>query len=132
MLNKILRFVKPSRPTETLADLLKNSSQREEFLGVAKLTPPSTEQILQDINHVLAYSQTQDYRVWAQEAWSKALIHLDKLLDPQASQETISFHRGALSASLDLLRMSHIARLSEGQMKKRAEAKPQPTNTIRR
>lgn len=92
-----------------MAEILSLPSTREELLGMQTIQQPSKTQILEDANHIISYSSKTDYRVWSKEAWAKALSHMDALQDSKLSTEQIHFHRGALKATLDLLRISYQA-----------------------
>lgn len=99
-----------------LSDILRSPSAREELLGMQSVVPPSQDQILHDANKIVSYSSKQDYQVWATEAWAKALSHLDSIQNPKATMDEVNFHRGALSATLNLLRVSEQARSIKTQL----------------
>jgi hypothetical protein len=99
-----------------IAQILSTETTREELLGMQTPVEPSKERILEDANRIVNYSTKADYRVWSKEAWSKALGHLDAIQEAKASTEQIHFHRGALKATLDLLRVSYQARAVKMQL----------------
>lgn len=101
-------FVRPS--FTLLSDILSNEMNREELLGMRDIVPPTDDQILKDANHIISYSSKTDFAVWSREAWAKVLGHLDMLQSPRATQEEVNFHRAALAASLNLLRIAYQAR----------------------
>lgn len=98
-----------TRPS-VLAEILSTETSREELLGMQSVEPPTQERILEDANRIVSYSSKQDYRVWSKEAWAKALSHLDAIQNPKATTDEVNFHRGALTATLNLLRISSQAR----------------------
>lgn len=104
-----------------LSQILSSETTREELLGMQAPAQPSTERILEDANRIVSYSTKADYRVWSKEAWSKALSHIDAIQDPQASADTVNFHRGALKATLDLLRVSYQAHAVKAQLENEAQ-----------
>lgn len=121
MLRQLLALLQPQTNKDTLADLLSTKQGQEELLGVAAAKLPTPAAILADINHVLSYSTSADYQIWAREVWSNILNDLDKLLNPKATKEEIDFYRGRVSQGLTTLRISHRARFNEDQMRKQAQ-----------
>ncbi len=101
-----------------LAELLANSGLKEEFLGVANPKMPEPDQIIADANALVGFATSQEYKVFAREVWARSLGHLDKILDAGTTGERLQYHRGALSASLDLLRLSYQARSTREQMER--------------
>lgn len=114
LINRIKNWLKPT--PSILAEVLSTEATREEMLGMRMVTPPSQAQILDDANRIVNYSSKTDYRVWSREAWAKALSHMDALQNPKATTDEIHFHRGALNATLNLLRISHQARAVKTQL----------------
>lgn len=79
---------------------------REELLGMKAVQPPSEKQILEDANKIVSYANSKAYTKWADEAWAKVLSHIDAIQDEKATAQQVDFHRGALRATLDLLRIA--------------------------
>lgn len=104
-----------------IAEILSTEASREELLGMQAVTPPTQERILDDANRIVSYSTKADYRVWSKEAWNKVISHIDALQKPTSSMEEMCFHRGALKATLDLLRVSSQARVLKEQLEKEIE-----------
>lgn len=94
---------------EDLASLLSSALAREDFLGMKQLRPPSTKQQLNDVNHVINYAKTDDYQVWAQEAWSQVLNCVDKLTTSTLTNTEVNYYRGALAQTIKLLQVSYQA-----------------------
>jgi hypothetical protein len=95
---------------EMLKDILASTGNRETLLGVKNVLPPTEDQITRDAGRVLQYSRSQDYAVFAQEAWAEILMSLDKISSSKASDREIDFYRGRFVAFCDVLRISHRAR----------------------
>lgn len=109
------------RPPSILGEILSTEASREELLGMRSLTPPSQSQILEDASRIVNYSTKMDYRVWSKEAWAKALSYIDALQNPKATGSETDFYRGALHATLNLLRVSELARLQKEELEKSLE-----------
>ena len=116
MINKILAYFDSYQSSRRLAELLGNPGLREEFLGIANPKMPEPDQIIADANALVGFATSQEYKVFAREVWARSLNHLDKILDAGTTGERLQYHRGALSASLDLLRLSYQARAAREQM----------------
>lgn len=95
---------------ETLSDLLANGENRDSFLGVKAIKFPTSQQIRDEAAKLARYSESKDYLTFVEEAWGRVLNHLDIMMDDRTSNEKVQYHRGALKATLDLLRVSHQAR----------------------
>jgi hypothetical protein len=99
-----------SKHIEQLKDLLGNQSNVESFLGVKDPVIPDQERIRVDAAKIVHYSRSGDYKIFADEIWSRVLSHLDVMMDEKASKERVDYHRGAIKEALDLLRLSYQAR----------------------
>lgn len=104
----------------TLSDILSSGDNREFLLGVIRQAPPTEEQMKRDTARVIQYSQTEDYAVWAKNAWARVTEHIDHLMDAKTSSDQAAFHRGALAATVTLLRESYKARFAKQAEKKTA------------
>lgn len=122
MIQKLLAKFGYLKPSSSLASILANEDLKEEFLGVAAAKMPSPEQIIEDANALSGYATTREYRVFAQEMWARYLNHLDKVFDANTSLEKLQYHRGAASATMDLLRISYQARLTREQLERDKKA----------
>lgn len=109
---------------KTLGDILAVPDNRDILLGIKRIIPPSNEKILADIDHAIRYSTTEDYEIWSKEVWSNVLINLDKLLVDDISPQEIDFHRGSIHQALEILRISHKARLNRDDVSRRTNFKP--------
>lgn len=109
MLNNLLTRLLGRSNKETIADILAIPDNRETLLGVRRVAPPSPEQIIGDINRVVNYARTEDYSIWAKEAWSDAIECLDKIMDPKTPPEEIDFYRGGFAKCVEMLRISYRA-----------------------
>lgn len=118
MIDKILSHFDSYRTNRHLAELLANTGLKEEFLGVSNTKMPEPDQIIADANALVGFATSQEYKVFAREVWARSLNHLDKILDAGTTGERLQYHRGALSASLDLLRLSYQARATREQMER--------------
>ena len=98
------------RHIDDLAKLLAFPGNRETFLGVKDPIIPEPAQIRNDTAKMVRYSNSDDYRQYAEEVWSRVLTHLDKMLEEGSSKEKVDYHRGALKEALDLLRLSYQSR----------------------
>lgn len=108
-----------------LSDLLKDPALKEDLLGTKAVAMPSPQKIQADASRLVRHSTTEEYRVFAQEAWARVLVHLDAMMDERNTQDRIQFHRGALKATLDLLRLSHQARATKDVLDNQAPLRPQ-------
>lgn len=95
---------------DQLAALLGNQSNVETFLGVKEAVMPTPDVQRNDAARLSNYSHSSDYKVFADEAWSRVLAHLDVMMDEKATKERVDYHRGACKEALDLLRLSFQAR----------------------
>jgi hypothetical protein len=109
---------KQDKNLELLKNVLSNPTAQDEFLGVSPLSLPTPDQIRTDASRILAYTKEDNYKLFAKEAWSKALTSLAVILDDKATNEQVTFHRGAMKATLDLLSLSAQARLIKEQIEK--------------
>lgn len=109
MLKRLLTLLSAKSSRETLADILALPDNRETILGVRRVVPPAPEQIIGDINRVVNYARSEDYEIWAKEAWSGALDCLDKIIDSRSTDAEVNFYRGGLAKTIDLLRISYKA-----------------------
>lgn len=98
---------KPSDEMQLLAELLTQTSAREDLLGVKEARLPSPERLLNDTANFLKYTQESEYKQFAKEAWAHVLLELDALLDPRSTPDQVQNARGAVRASLNLLRKSY-------------------------
>jgi len=98
------------RPSDDLARLLADARNVETFLGVKAPVMPSPETIKTDAAKLVRYSNADDYKIYADEVWSRVLSHLDVMMDEKATKERVDYHRGACREALDLLRLSYQAR----------------------
>lgn len=103
-------WAKPSSKGKTLAEILSSDKNREYLLGVLNSVPPTKDEVERDIEKVRKYSDSQDYEVWAKEAWAKVIDCVDKLMDDELKEREVDFFRGKLAATMDLLRVSYMAR----------------------
>lgn len=107
-----------------LADLLSRPTLQEEFLGVAEFKMPTPDKIIADAARLQQYAKSEAYTVFAKEVWARSLGHLDKILDSKTPPDQLAFHRGALSASLDLLRLSYQAKQAKEQLESQSQTAP--------
>lgn len=98
------------RPSADLAALLADTRNMESLLGVKEMVMPTPDVQKNDAARLYNYSKTADYKIFADEAWSRVLNHLDVMMDERSSKERVDYHRGAAKATLDLLRLSYQAR----------------------
>lgn len=112
-------FIKDDQ--STLAALLGNPQLRDELLGMMAPVQPKHDKILADANAIVSYTHRDTYKVWAKEAWAHVLTHLDAIQDDKATSDSVNFHRGALKATLDLLRISHQANAVKQQLDRENE-----------
>lgn len=104
--NLIKRFFAKPEPS-VLGEILSYGANREDLLGMAAPVIPTETQIHNDASRIVSYTKSVEYSVWAKEAWSEALSHMDALQNPKATMEEVNFHRGALRSTLNLLRISY-------------------------
>lgn len=102
-------FLGTPSPKGTLAEILSDSFNQEFFLGVRRDAPPSPNKMNQDVDRVIQYARTEDYAIWAQEAWSYVLDCVDKLSDPALESWKVDFYRGGLARTIETLRISYKA-----------------------
>lgn len=105
-------------PGVVLAELLSKRNNQEDLLGVSNTHLPSPQELMTDATRLLKYSHDADYQVFAKEAWARVITELDKILDPRTSVDQIQNSRGALRATLDLLRLSYQARFAKEGLEK--------------
>jgi hypothetical protein len=111
--------IKPEvNPVSILAELLSKSRNQEDFLGVSKTYMPTPEQLLSDSAKYLQYTQSDDYMVFAKEAWSRVIVELETVFNPNATTDQVHNARGAVRAILDLLGLSYKVRSNKERMEK--------------
>lgn len=96
--------------SKQLADILGQLGNREDLLGVKQPLIPTPDDIRKDAAKLYRYSQSGDYKRFADEVWSRVISDLDTIMDSKATQEQVSYCRGAVKRSLDILRLSYQAR----------------------
>jgi hypothetical protein len=126
MFKSILNYFGYDKTTSELAKILAQPSLREDFLGVAQTKFPSPDKIISDAAKITRYASSDEFKVFANEVWARSLGHLDSILDANTTGEKLQYHRGALRASLDLLRLSYQARSEKERLE--AETKQQQTS----
>jgi hypothetical protein len=99
-----------------LAELLNKKHNREDLLGGSPRGMPQPSDLLRDSARILQYANSEDYKTFANEAWARVITELDKILDPRTSIDQIQNARGALRATLDLLRLSYQARFTKEKL----------------
>jgi hypothetical protein len=109
-------FKREPDPIVVLAELLNRKNNREDLLGVSPVGMPQPNDILRDSARILQYSLSDDYKTFANEAWARVITELDKIIDPRTSVDQIQNARGALRATLDLLRLSYQARFTKEKL----------------
>jgi hypothetical protein len=108
----VIKWPWRKRASDELAKLLGDSRNVEMFLGVKDPIIPTQEDIRRDAAKLVRYSTTADYKVFADEVFSRVLAHLDVMMDERATKERVDYHRGAAKEALDLLRLSYQAKSS--------------------
>lgn len=114
MLKWIKSWAMPSRK-ETLGDVLSSDENREGLLGVLEQLAPTREKVERDSIRAIQYSHSKDYAIFAKEAWAQVIENLDKLTSDKLTERQVDFYRGKLSSTLDLLRISYLARNAKEQ-----------------
>lgn len=111
-------FRKEVDPIAVLAELLSKQNNQKDFLGVSPTSMPGSDELLSDAAKLVKYSFSDDYKVFAKEAWARVLLELDKVLDPRTPVDQLQNSRGALRATLDLLRLSYQARFTKENLER--------------
>ena len=120
----MLNFFKRRESLDGLRDILASADNKETLLGMKDVQIPEPRQIKEDAARLVKYSKSEDYKRFADVAWSHVLTHIDVLTDEAASADRVQMHRGALKATLDLLRLSYQARfVLEQQQKSEQESR---------
>jgi hypothetical protein len=109
VLSKLWRKLLANR-SNTLADILSDSKNKENLLGVILPNRPGREEIERDAVRMLSYSNSSDYAIFVKESWAIFLKSMDKVMDGKLEDREIDFHRGKMSSIIDLLRISYMAR----------------------
>ena len=102
-----------------LAELLTKKPMQEDLLGVSNIPNPTEQDISSDASRILQYSYSEDYKTFAKEAWARVLTEMDVVLSPKSNSDQIHTARGAIRATLDLLRLSYQARFTKDRMDQR-------------
>lgn len=104
-------FFKKRDQFQMIARILSDASNREMLMGVKRHPPMTPEQyaerVTSDVNHVVRHSETDDYAVWAKEAWAQFLFGLEKVLDEKTDPQKVEFYRGGMTKIIDLLAISY-------------------------
>lgn len=93
-----------------ISEILASNENKEIFLGVSRRLIPSKKEIDLDLERAARYSQSDDYAVWAKEAWSNVLDSIDKLCQDNLTDRQVDFYRGILKQTIKMLSVSHRAR----------------------
>lgn len=109
----LTKLLETTSPNDTLAKILADPFQREGFLGVRRDPLPDGERIVRDNERVIRHARTEEYAIWANEAWAEAMKCVDKLIDSELPAAEVDFYRGNLAARIDDLRISYKAILSK-------------------
>ncbi len=123
LLNRLFR--KPSY-SKDLAYILAEVSNREELLGMKPPIIPTPEGIKIDASRIAKYTESKDYKKFAEEAWARIIAGLDKILDERSSNEVRQYYCGAVRSTLDLLRLSYQAKLVIEEWDKEHKASSRP------
>lgn len=118
-------FRKDNR-AELLANILAKENNREELLGIKEALVPTPEGIRIDATKIKAYTDSDGYKRFADNAWSQIVFSLDKILDPKTSRDQRDFYCGEVNATLNLLRLSYQALEVIKQFDKQQEVSPEP------
>ena len=97
-----------SRLHKTLAEILSSKDTRDELLGIKKVFENDNE-TERDAHRIVEYAKSSGYEAWVKDAWSQVIFDMDKLTRNTLSDQESHFHRGSLSATMDLIRISHKA-----------------------
>lgn len=117
-------FVK-SDNSKLIAQILSEVNNREELLGMKPPVIPTPDGIKVDASRILKYTDTQGYKTWAEEAWARVIQNLDKILDVRTTKDQRDYYCGAVNESLNLLRLSYLAKETIKQYDKEHEASSQ-------
>lgn len=121
-----LSMFRNKKQEDFVAVLLADPKVREDLLGVGVAQLPAPQQILEDASKILRYSQSQDYRMFQKEVWARVLSHLDAIQNDKSTADQVNFHRGALKASLDILRIAAQARVTRDMLEKETQSATLP------
>lgn len=109
---------KKQDPIVVLAEVLAREANQKDLLGMSTPKNPTVDQVIIDAAKLMEYGFSSDYKVFAKEAWSRVLVELDKILDERTPADQVNNARGALRATLDLLRLSYQARITKESLEK--------------
>lgn len=93
-----------------VAKILAEVPNREDLLGMKAPVIPTPDGIRVDAAKILKYTDSDGYKKFAEEAWARVIQGLDKVLDSRTSTESLHFYRGEVNATLNLLRLSYVAK----------------------
>lgn len=99
------------KDTTAISQILAEPRNREEFLGVKEMELPTPKDIRDNAAKIATYSNSADYKRFADETWARIVTSLDKILDERSSNEVRQHNCGQVKAMLDLLRLSYQARM---------------------
>lgn len=107
----MFNLFKKSKSDSLLADILAEVSNREEVLGMKMPVIPTPEGIKIDATKIRKYTDSDGYKKFAEEAWAQVISDLDKILDVKTTKDQRDYYCGSVNATLNLLRLSHKAKL---------------------
>lgn len=103
------------------AGWLRQAAVKNTLLGYAPRELTLSEKLF-EISKIRAYTRSDEYKAWEQEAWAQSAKLVTYLANPEADPKKIDFCRGALSQTFGLLRigreMDEKARLLEAEASK--------------
>lgn len=111
MLSMVTRLFRRDKSATLVAKILAEVSNREELLGMKTPIIPTPEGIKVDASKLLKYTDSNGYKKFAEEAWAQIIGDLDKILDVRTSRDQRDYYCGAVNSTLNLLRLSHKAKL---------------------
>lgn len=114
-------FVKDNN-SELVAQILAQVPNREDMLGMKAPIIPTPDGIRVDAAKILKYTDSDGYKKFAEESWARVIQGIDRILDPSTSTESLHFYRGEVNATLNLLRLSHVAKDAVKQFDQEHEA----------
>ena len=110
MLKKVWSKLLAPSPSDILARILETKDNQDYFLGIKPPRIPDSKEITNDADKIIRHGKSQDYQVWAQEAWSRVIEACDKLMTPDLEPREADFYRGCLYQAIDLLKISSKAK----------------------
>ena len=94
---------------------------RKALLGVAGKNRPTAPELARDAALVTRFANSQEYQIWAEEAWATVATQLQLALSAKSDREA-NIALGAVRGAMELLSTAYKARREHERLAKEVQA----------